>query len=335
MHDATIIQYVGETCRYLLAAPPQTDPATGEDLDRKHRVRLALGNGLRPDVWNDFKERFGIDTIAEFYAATEGGLAVFNLSTNDYSRGCVGRVGRLAYWARGFQFLIVRLDHGTEEPLRSDKGHFCTVVDVDEPGELLFKVDANNLQASFPGYYGNEGATKKKIMRDVLVEGDAYFRTGDVLRLDGEGRFWFCDRIGDTFRWKSENVSTAEVQAAVGTHPSVLEASVYGVELPHHDGRAGCAALWLDGEPNAKLLRDLAVHMNKNLPKYAVPSFIRIAKKLARTGNNKQQKYGLRTEGVDPAQVTSGDQLFWLRDGNYVPYRDRDWEDIKAARVNL
>ena len=335
MHDATIIQYVGETCRYLLAAPPQIDPATGEDLDKKHRVRLALGNGLRPDIWNAFKERFGIDTIAEFYAATEGGLALWNLSNNDHSRGAVGRAGSIAQLAVGHTFLIVRLDYGTEQPSRTGKGHFCAAAGYDEPGELLYKLNTKDVKSSFQGYYGNEQATTKKIMRDVLVKGDVYFRTGDVMRLDHEGRYWFCDRIGDTFRWKSENISTTEVQAVLGTHPAIVEANVYGVELPNHDGRAGCAALLLDGEPDAKLLRSLARHVDKNLPKFAVPTFIRVAKVLETTGTNKQQKHGLRTQGVDPAKVTNGDRIYWLQHGTYVDFRDHDWSDLEGARVKL
>lgn len=334
-HDASIIQYVGETCRYLLTAPPQIDPATGEDLDKKHRVRLAMGNGLRPDIWNAFKNRFGIDTIAEFYGATEAGRALWNLSSNDHSCGAVGRAGKIAHLESGNKLLIVRLDYETEQPLRTGEDHFCTRVDYDEPGELLYQLDAKNITKSFLGYYGNEEATGKKIMRDVVVKGDAYFRTGDVMRVDNEGRFWFCDRIGDTFRWKSENVSTAEVQVVLGTHPAILEANVYGVELPNHDGRAGCAALLLDGEPDAKLLRSLARHVDKNLPKLAVPTFLRVAKELEATGNNKQQKHGLRTQGVDPVKVTNGDRIFWLQSGNYVEFRDRDWKDLEGARVKL
>ena len=332
---ATIIQYVGETCRYLLTAPPQLDPATGEDLDRKHQVRIAFGNGLRPDIWNAFKERFGIDTIAEFYGATEGSLAIFNLSKNDFSRGCVGRAGRMLHWILGPKVRVIRMDPETQQPLRSGKGDFCSLAEFDEPGELVYKLDAKNPTKSFVGYYGNEKATSSKIMHDVFVKGDAYFRTGDTMRLDSEGRFWFCDRIGDTFRWKSENVSAAEVQIVLGTHKSVQEANVYGVELPNHDGRAGCAAVLLDGEPNTRLLRDLATHVSKNLPKYAVPAFLRVVKEIRITGNNKQQKHELRAEGVDPAKVTKGDQIFWLNKGTYVPFRHRDWNDLQVARIKL
>lgn len=335
MHDASIIQYVGETCRYLLAAPPQIDSATGENLDKKHRVRLALGNGLRPDVWNAFKDRFGIATIAEFYAATEGGLALWNLSSNDHSCGAVGRGGTLARLTSGRDFLIVRLDYETEQPLRSGKDLLCTAADGDEPGELLFKLDPKDVMKSFQGYHGNREATTKKVVRDVLVKGDAYFRTGDVMRVDSEGRFWFCDRIGDTFRWKGENVSTAEVQAAIGTHPAVVEANVYGVELPNHDGRAGCAALLLAGEPDSKLLQSLASHVDKNLPRFAVPTFIRIAKAFETTGNYKQQKHGLRTQGVDPTNIANDDRIFWLQDGTYTEFKDRDWKSLEGARVKL
>ncbi|CAI4214527.1 unnamed protein product [Parascedosporium putredinis] len=184
--DASIIQYVGEMCRYLLKAPVQTEKDTGENLDKKHRVRTAFGNGLRPDVWAEFKERFGIDAIGEFYAATEAPLGTFNFSRNDFTMGAVGRNGWLYDAVMSFG-------------------------------------------------------------------GDAWFRTGDLVIWDKDGRVFFADRIGDTFRWKSENVSTAEVGQILGSHPAVHEANVYGVQLPHHDGRAGCAAIVVDGVDPSKV----------------------------------------------------------------------------------
>lgn len=206
---ATMIQYVGETCRYLLAAPPEIDPATGEVLDKKQNVRLAFGNGLRPDVWNKFKERFDIEIIAEFYAATEGTAGSWNLSKNDYSRGAIGRNGTVAKALLGTQLAIVEVDWESEQPWRDPKTGFCKKVATGEPGELLYKLDANDIGAKFQGYFGNEKASNGKIMRNVLSKGDAFFRTGDVVRWDSEGRWFFNDRIGDTFRWKSENVSTS------------------------------------------------------------------------------------------------------------------------------
>ena len=172
-HEASIIQYVGETCRYLLSAPPTIDPVTGDNLDRKHKVRVAFGNGLRPDVWNRFKERFGIDTIAEFYGATEGSFGTWNLSRNDFTMGAVGRNGSLYNLLLGGSLAIVRVDHEMELPYRDPKTGFCSRVRRGEPGELLFKLPAKNVKARFQGYYGDNDATSKKIMTSVFSKGDA------------------------------------------------------------------------------------------------------------------------------------------------------------------
>ena len=332
---ATVIQYVGETCRYLLSAPPQIDPVTGENLDRANHVTKAFGNGLRPDVWERFKERFGIETIGEFYGATEGVSATWNLSSNTFASGAIGRNGALSSLLVGSQSAIVAVDWTTELPLRSGKHNLCQRVPRGEPGELIFKVDPADVFSKFQGYFNNPGATESKVMRDVLVKGDAYVRSGDVVRWDKEGRWWFCDRIGDTFRWKSENVSTAEVSETLGLHPKVLEANVYGVELPHHDGRAGCAAVLFDGDiVDGTILQSLANHAMQRLPKYSVPAFVRVVTEHQTTGNNKQQKAVLRSEGVDPAKVR-GEKIFWLREGNYVEFREDDWKRLSLGNVKL
>ena len=336
-HEATWIQYVGETCRYLLAAPPQIDPTTGENLDKKNRVKVAFGNGLRPDVWEPFKTRFGIDTIAEFYGSTEGPMAVWNRSSNTFTSGAIGRSGPLISTRISKELAIVEVDWVQEAPLRDPANHnFCRAVPRGEPGELLMVLDAADTKGKFQGYYGNEKATEGKILRDVFRKGDAYFRSGDIVRWDKEGRWWFVDRIGDTFRWRSENVSTAEVGEALGTHPAVAEANVYGVQIPHHDGRAGCAAVELvpaEGEKLGPLMEDLAGYVGERLPKYAVPIFVRVVGDMERTGTNKQQKAGLRAEGVDPGRVGGG--MWWLRGGRYVPFGEREWGELNAGKVKL
>ena len=329
--NATMIQYVGETCRYLLAAPPQKDPITGKSLDRKHKVRVAFGNGMRPDVWNRFKERFGIETIGEFYGATEAPAAIWNLSTNDFSAGAVGRNGTLSSLLMSMNIALVKVDWTIEQPLRTGPNRFCVQVPHGEPGELLMKVNPNDIERKYQGYYNNAKASEGKLLRDVLTKGDAYFRTGDVLRWDKEGRWWFLDRIGDTFRWKSENVSTAEVSEALGTHSAVHEANVYGVEIPHHDGRAGCAAMLFEREVDQAMLDGIATHLKTRLPKYAVPIFLRVMKQMQATGNNKQQKHLLRAQGVEPGD----DRIFWLRDGTYLPMGDKEREQLRAGRVKL
>lgn len=335
---ATIIQYVGETCRYLLGALPQIDPVSGKNLDKSHNVRIAFGNGLRPDIWNRFKERFGIDTIAEFYAATESPSGSWNLSSNDFGVGAIGRHGMLASRLMRISCAIVEVDWEQELPLRSSNGH-CRRVAADSPGELLYQIDAQRIEKKFQGYFNNSRATEGKILRNVFKQGDAWFRTGDVVRLDSEGRWYFCDRIGDTFRWKSENVSTAEVSEVLGAHPAVLEANVYGVEIPHHDGRAGCAAVMFEGgNATPEVLDGIASLARDRLPKYAVPLFLRVVREMEPTGNNKQQKHILRAQGVDPGKVrseSSGDRIYWLKEGRYVELEDKGWDEIKTGRARL
>lgn len=204
--NATVVQYVGETMRYLLAVPPQIDPSTGEDLDKKHNVRLIFGNGLRPDVWNKVKQRFNIPTVAEFYSATEGTSGSWNLSSNDFAAGAVGRNGAFSHLVLSRSTAIVEMDHETEQPWRDPKTGLCKAVRPGDPGELLYAINPEDPVAQFQGYFKNPKATEEKIIRNVLRKGDAYFRTGDMIRWDNEGRWYFSDRLGDTFRWRSENV---------------------------------------------------------------------------------------------------------------------------------
>ncbi|KAI9924609.1 hypothetical protein AWENTII_009699 [Aspergillus wentii] len=345
-NDATIVQYVGETMRYLLAAPADIDPTTGEDLDKKHRVRVAFGNGLRPDIWNKVKERFNIPSIGEFYAATEGTSGSWNFSSNDFSAGAIGRNGIVSNWLLGRGLAIVEVDHESQQPWRDPKTGLCKVVPRGDPGELLYAIDAQNPTETFQGYFKNPKATEGKIIRDVVKKGDAFFRTGDMVRWDNEGRWYFSDRLGDTFRWKSENVSTSEVAEVMGGHPDLHEANVYGVALPNHDGRAGCAAVVFKHqieagdttsviEPSKETLDSLAAHALKNLPRFAAPLFIRVTPEMQATGNNKQQKHVLRTQGVDPSLVGSTDKVYWLQGTKYVPFEQKDWERLQGGQVKL
>lgn len=341
--DATVIQYVGETLRYLLAAPARKDPSTGEDLDRKHRVRMAYGNGLRPDIWNRFKDRFNIPVVAELYAATEGTSGLVNRSANDFTTGAVGRSGWLTGHLIGLSVALVEVDWETEQPRRDPSTGLCSRVAPGEPGEMLFALPSDDPFSRFQGYYRNPAANSGKVLRDVFVKGDAWYRTGDVMRWDSEGRWYFNDRIGDTFRWKAENVSTAEVSQALGTHPSVHQANVYGVELPNHDGRAGCAAIHLD--PSARgeeaELRSLAAHARSELPSYAVPLFLRVLTDAVgesqTTGTYKQQKSHFREAGVRPDPKTDAElgSLYWLVGDSYVPFKERDYRELEGGRVKL
>lgn len=332
--NATVIHYVGETCRYLLSAPPSA-------LDKQHKIHAAFGNGLRADVWEPFKMRFGIETIYEFYAATEAPGGMFNRSSNNFSAGAIGRNGLVASLLSSQNMCIVRMHTDTSDPVRNSQTGLCEQCSWNEAGELLYRLDPANVSEKFQGYFGNEKATNSKLMRNVKKIGDAYFRSGDLMRRDKQGRWWFVDRIGDTFRWHAENVSTAEVSQVLGKHPAVEEANVYGVQVPRHDGRAGCAAVILRGfmapsEVPQHALDNLASHVKKELPGFAQPIWLRITRELATTGTNKQQKHVLQKEGIDPTIVEgTGDVLYWLQDGTYKRFTRQDLERIEGGGVKL
>jgi len=286
--ECTCFQYIGELCRYLVNSPPSPK-------ERAHRLRLACGNGLRPDVWPRFKERFRIPQIIEFYGATEGNVSLFNFE------GKEGAVGRLPWWLAGrFPTKVVRFDVERQQPVRDARG-FCIECEPDEPGEVIGKIvkDAAKPGQRFEGY-ASEAETEMKILRNVFRRGDLWFRTGDLMRKDKAGYFYFIDRIGDTFRWKGENVSTTEVEEAVGQFEGILEANVYGVTVPGHDGRAGMAAVVAKENLNLTALRD---HLAQRLPEYARPVFLRVRQDIDVTTTFKQKKIDLVKDGFDPGRT--------------------------------
>jgi fatty-acyl-CoA synthase len=292
--NCTMFQYIGELCRYLVTAPPSPN-------ETKHKLRLCCGNGLRPDIWEKFQERFRIPRIIEFYAATEGNVALFNFD------GTAGAVGRIPwYMAKRFPTAIVQIDVDTEEPLRGPDGNLV-LAPPNEPGELISKIlnDPSKPANRFEGYADPE-ATKKKIVRDAFEKGDAWFRTGDLMRQDSHGYFYFVDRLGDTFRWKGENVSTTEVAEAINQFPGIQDTTVYGVRLEGNEGRAGMAAIVADGELDLAKLRE---HIDRSLPDYARPLFIRIRRALELTGTFKQRKVDLVKESFDPAKTS--DEIYF------------------------
>ena len=286
--ECTLLQYIGEFCRYLVNSPPNPK-------EREHKLRLACGNGLRPDVWPEFKQRFRIPEIIEFYAATEGNVTIFNW---DGKEGAVGRVPW--FLAHRFPIKIVRFDVEHQQPVRTADG-FCVECDPDEPGEVIGKIlrDASKPAARFEGYATKE-ETDKKILRNVFEKDDVWFRTGDLMRKDTRGYFYFVDRIGDTFRWKGENVSTTEVAEAMGTFEGVQDANVYGVAVPGRDGRAGMAAIVVADNVNLTALRD---HLAARLPDYARPVFLRIRQDMDMTATFKQKKVDLVKQGFDPDAI--------------------------------
>lgn len=243
---ATLFTYVGETARYLLAAPPFP-------LDKEHNVRGMYGNGLRPDVWIKFRERFGVPEVLEFFNSSEGVFGLANYARGDFLAGCVGYHGALLRFFTKNMIVPVLIDQASGAIVRDPNTGFACRQPYEKGGEIIVAVP--NIEA-FAGYYNNPEATMKKFERDVFKKGDLWYRSGDALRRAEDGRWYFMDRLGDTFRWKGENVSTAEVAEVLGKYPGVVEANVYGVALPSHDGRAGCAAVFID--PNHRRDFDFA-----------------------------------------------------------------------------
>ncbi|ANP46481.1 long-chain-acyl-CoA synthetase [Candidatus Viadribacter manganicus] len=284
-NECTMFVYIGELCRYLVNQDPSPD-------DRRHQLRLAFGNGLRPEVWEEFQARFNVPRVMEFYGSTEGNVSMFNF---DGQPGAIGRVP--PYLQRNFAVRLVKFDVETEMPVRGEDG-LCQLCGPDEPGEAvgLIKDDARH---NYTGY-ADKAASERKILRDVLEKGDAWFRTGDLMRQDKDGYFYFVDRIGDTFRWKGENVSTTEVAEVISRYPGVDEASVYGVKIDRIDGRAGMAAITPSEEFKIEGLRD---YLTRELPSYARPLFIRIAPAIETTGTFKYRKVDLVRDGFDPAKI--------------------------------
>ncbi len=316
-HEAVAFVYVGELCRYLLRQPPSPS-------DRDHRLRVAAGAGLRPDVWSEFQERFGIPRIVEMYGATEGNVALQNLD------GRVGSVGK-PHALLEDQVALVRFDHAAGDIVRDADGRGVPC-DDGEAGELLGKVGAAGAM-EYDGYT-DRAATERKLLRDVFETGDAWFRTGDLLRRDAEGYYYFVDRIGDTFRWKGENVATQEVADVLNGMAGVAETTVYGVQLPGEDGRAGMAALVLARGASFDGAAFYA-HAERHLPRYAMPAIVRLVDAVEVTGTLKQRKQRVAEEGFDPAAI--GDPLFVRDDAarRYVPLTPALHDDLRRGRLRL
>jgi fatty-acyl-CoA synthase len=302
--QCTLFQYIGELCRYLVHAPPNPN-------ESKHRLRMVCGNGLRPDLWEQFKTRFHIPHILEFYGATEGNVNIFNFE------GKPGSVGRVPWFvAHRFPIAVVKFDVERQRPIRNANG-FCERCEPNELGEVIGRIvnDASKPGNRFEGYAAVD-QNEHKILRDVFKKGDSWFRTGDLMRKDKRGYFFFADRVGDTFRWKGENVSTTEVAEAINRFPGITDANVYGVTIPKYDGRAGMAAIVCEGQCD---LGALHAHLAANLPPYARPLFLRIQRRLDITGTFKQKKVDLVREGFNP--LATKDPIFFNdpQANTYVP----------------
>ncbi len=318
--DCTLVQYIGELARYLVNAPKNAR-------ERAHRLRLCCGNGLRADVWEKFQQRFAIPRILEFYAATEGNISLYNVE------GKIGAIGRVpSFLAHRFPLALVKFDPASGEPER-DAGGFCSRCAINEVGEALGRIrdDAADTGGEFEGYTSAKDS-EQKILHDVFERGDAWYRTGDLMRMDASGFFYFIDRIGDTFRWKGENVSTAEVAAAITAFPGVKEANVYGVPVPGSEGAAGMAALVIDGELDFAEFRG---HLARLLPPYARPLFLRIMDRIAATATFKHTKIVLARDGYDPAATSDAIFLDDPAREAFVPLDRALYARIQSGEVHL
>ncbi len=281
--NASAIGYVGELCRYLIDAPTT-------ELDRAHRVTKMIGNGMRPNIWGKFKERFGVQEVLELYASSEGNVGFSNIFNFDNTVGFSPT-----------PYAIVEFDKEKNELVRDKKGH-CKKVKTGEVGLLIGKITS---RSPFDGYTDPE-KNKSVILKDVFTKGDSYFNTGDLVRDIGFRHAQFVDRLGDTFRWKGENVSTTEVENMVCEYHKIAEAVVYGVEIPNTNGRAGMAAITLvDGEElNEADLSAMVNVFKKCLPSYAIPVFLRVQAKVETTGTFKYQKNKLKEDAFNPAKTS-------------------------------
>lgn len=307
LNKATAFTYIGELCRYLLNQPEKST-------DRDNSVRLMVGNGLRPEIWKEFTDRFGIARVAEFYGASECNIAFVNALNVDKTAGICP-----------LPHSVVEFDEETGKALRGRDGRLRPVP-TGSVGLLLSKVTA---RAPFDGYT-DEAATDSKLLRSGFKDGDTWFDTGDLVRKQGWGHVAFVDRLGDTFRWKGENVATTEVEGALGSHPAIEEAVVYGVEISGTDGRAGMAAVTLrDGHTFEGAA--IATHLYGKLPTYAVPLFIRIVGSLEHTSTFKSRKVELRNAGYD----VGDDSLFVLESlaGGYTESYDGYVGEVVAGSV--
>ena len=312
----TMFVYIGELCRYLVNQAPSEDEA-------RHKIRMAFGNGLRPDIWPVMKQRFRIPEILEFYGSTEGNVSMFNFD------GREGAIGRAPKWLRKrFNVRLVQFDVETEEPIRGING-LCIEAGAGQIGECIGQI-GGDARSEYSGYV-SKTESEKKVLHDVFEKGDSWFATGDLMKTDADGYFYFVDRIGDTFRWKGENVSTNEVAERLLGCPGVKEANVYGVEVPGAEGRAGMAALVVGPEFE---IAAFGADVARELPPYAQPLFVRILPALETTGTFKTRKMDLIADGYDPGKIR-GPLFFRDAKRGYVKITKSVYEKISAGLVKV
>ncbi|XP_018407359.1 PREDICTED: long-chain fatty acid transport protein 4-like [Cyphomyrmex costatus] len=316
-YECTVAQYIGEICRFLLTVP-------SSEYDSMHKVRLMFGNGLKPQIWEPFVKRFGVKQIGEFYGATEGNSNLVNI---DNKIGAVGFIPR--YAGSLYPVALLKIDEETGELLRGSNG-FCIPCKPGESGVFVGKINSKKVINDFTGY-ADKKASEQKIIHDVFKKGDRAFNTGDILVMDELGYFYFKDRTGDTYRWRGENVATSEVEAVISNVIGLKDATVFGVEVPGNEGRAGMAAIF-DPE-NSLDLKGLVGKLKKVLPNYAIPRFIRILSELPMTGTFKLKKKDLQREAFDIKKVK--DPIYFLNNDTYIRMTDEYYNNIVEEKIRL
>ncbi|NWV47247.1 S27A6 protein, partial [Daphoenositta chrysoptera] len=317
-YNVTMFLYIGELCRYLCNQPCKEE-------DRVHEVRIALGNGIRPSVWKEFLMRFGPIKIFEFYGSTEGSLGFLNY-TNKV--GAVGRAGIFSKFLHSFELL--KYDVWKQELVKDENGR-CKKAPIGKPGLLVVQVTED---APFSGYVGNKEASEKKLLRNVFVEGDVYLDTGDLLVMDEDGFLYFTDRVGDTFRWKGENVATFEVAEIIGMMDFVQEVNVYGVSVKNYEGRAGMAAIVVKRHHTFNGER-LYKHVVDFLPSYAQPRFVRIMDVMQITATFKHQKMHLVNEGFNPEIISEPLYFMYEPAHSYIPLTREIYQKVVSGEIRL
>ncbi|CAL8100107.1 unnamed protein product [Orchesella dallaii] len=317
-YKATVCLYMGELCRFIVNQPPQPE------LERGHSLRVMFGAGVKPDVWKTFAKRFNVGKFVESYGSTEGNCSMVNQEGTK-----VGALGYVPLWIRPFfSVAIIKIDEVTGEMIRDKKTGFAIQCKEDEAGELVGKIVNCFPTTRYEGYTSKE-ASEKKVARNLFRKGDRYFRTGDIMTRDSLGYYYFKDRIGDTYRWKGENVSTTEVEGLIGKLSNMRSTTVYGVLVPGTEGRAGMAAI---ADPDGTLDLDVINKgVEKELPSYARPVFIRCVKSeqgLAMTGSFKMQKFGLQKEGFDIHTIPDPIFIFNSTSKSYQPLGSSTFKEI-------
>ncbi|KAK5874221.1 hypothetical protein PBY51_019188 [Eleginops maclovinus] len=317
-HSVTVVQYIGEVMRYLCSTPKREN-------EKDHKVKLAIGNGIRAEVWREFLNRFGNIEVREFYASTEGNVGFVNYV------GKIGAIGRVNFFHQKlFPFTLIKYDTERDEPIRDANG-LCVESPKGETGLLVSKITDI---APFVGYAQNEEQTERKKLHNVLKKGDLYFNSGDLMRIDKDNFIYFQDRVGDTFRWKGENVATNEVSDILTISDCLKEANVYGVQVPGHEGRIGMAAVTVK-EGSQFDGSSIYNHVVSYLPSYARPRFIRIQNAVEVTGTFKQMKVKLVEESFDPGRIQDPLYILDNEEKSYIPLTDQVYGSIISGNIKL